>query len=493
VRKPPMWAVLMLLAVVGFLPSVCRAETRTPTSSPKETSSQTATPLPQSLQQQLQTLQQKMDRMQQDYNSRLQQMQTTISTLTARISKTEPQPVGVSTAASQPAAALEDQDVGQELIFGSEDMGSQAPALSTSPSAIPKPDGTPLLRSAPIVGRTILDATTQPFSTSGSRLGQSFSPDMMVSGDFIGHYGSRNGVPDRNRISLREAEFGFSAPVDPYAKAVFIFSKPDDGELEVEEGYAQLTNLPYGLQAKIGKMRSPFGKLNVIHGHDLPQTDRPDVYRNFFGEDGLIESGVSVSTLLPTPWFSSVDVQLGNGDTLPLFGHGRLTKPLAVGHWKNFFDLSPTQSVELGVSGAMGARSRLEQGRLSGVEGLDLTYHWIPQNPQHAFIWQTELLAAQREHPVNGAGNGLWGMYSYAEYKLNQRWNAGVRVDYSQVPEIADASEWAIAPYVNFWESEFGRWRLEYKHTFGDSHIKSSDQVWAQYSVILGLHPPHTF
>src|SRR5207247_290695 len=101
-----------------------------------------------------------------------------------------------------------------------------------------------------------------------------------------------------------------------------------------------------------------------------------DVYRNFFGEDGLIESGVSLSTLLPTPWFSSLDIQVANGDTLPLFGHGSITKPLVVGHWKNFFDLSSTQSMELGLSGASGARSHDEYSRLSGVEGVDLTYHW---------------------------------------------------------------------------------------------------------------------
>jgi hypothetical protein len=131
---------------------------------------------------------------------------------------------------------------------------------------------------------------------------------------------------------------------------------------------------------------------------------------------------------------------------------------------------------------------------MSNVHGLDLTYRWLPPSQFHAFIWQTELLTAHQDLPGNNP-NRLWGGYSYMEYKLNNRWSTGVRLDYTQHPELADASSstWAVAPYLNFWESEFGRWRVEYKHNFGNQYIQPSDQAWVQYSVIMGLHPPHTF
>jgi hypothetical protein len=435
-----------------------------------------------------------MDTMEKTYQARLDQLQVSLNRLTAQISKTagEAQSTAIDSLPSPPVDAADQQGIGEELIFGDENAQPTKTPLMSVPS-LPV-GGVPTGGGGGIGGRSILNGMTQPFSTSGAALGQNFNPDIAVTGDFTGHYGSRNGLADGNRISLREAEFGFSAAIDPYAKAAFIFSKPSDGELEVEEGYATLLSLPYGLQAKIGKMRSPFGKINVIHGHDLPQTDRPDVYTSFFGEDGLIESGVALSKVLPTPWFSSVDVQLANGDTTPIFGRSSLDKPLTVGRWKNFFSLTDTQSLELGLSGAVGARGRDDRHRLSGVEGVDITYRWLPPSQYHAFIWQTELLGAQLENPAAG-DRRLWGGYSFAEYKLNNRWSTGVRLDYTQHPELADASTgtWAVAPYLDFWESEFGRWRVEYKHNFGNEHIRPSDQAWVQYSVIMGLHPPHTF
>lgn len=444
----------------------------------------------------LHVMQAKMEAMAMHYDAQLRQLQATVEQLTAKISKIQGKSSEQPAEAQppKPADAADQQGIGEELIFGDENAQPTTTPMMSVPS-LPvggSPTGT-AAGGAAIGGRSILNGMTQPFSSSGAALGQNFNPDIAVTGDFTGHYGSRNGLADGNRVGLREAEFGFSAAVDPYAKAAFIFSKPSDGSLEVEEGYATLLALPYGLQAKIGKMRSPFGKINVIHGHDLPQTDRPDVYTSFFGDDGLIESGVSLSKVLPTPWFSSVDVQLANGDTTPIFGRASLDKPLTVGRWKNFFSLTDTKSLELGVSGAIGARDNNQRHRLSGVEGVDVTYRWLPSSQYHAFIWQTELLSAQLENPAAG-DNRLWGGYSFMEYKLNNRWSTGVRLDYTQHPELADATgTWAVAPYVDFWESEFGRWRAEYKHNFGNQHIQPSDQAWVQYSVIMGLHPPHTF
>jgi len=447
---------------------------------------------PKDTQQQLKALQSKMDAIQKDYQAKLLRMQITIDRLTAHMNKGDYNAPPLVTKPVDP----DDKDLGEVLIFGSDETGNPSPALATSPSVTPNPSRSNINAGlGGIGGRSLYNPMTQPLNSGNfaNRLGQSMNPDMVVSGDFVGHYANRKGTENRNRISLRETEFGFSAAVDPYAKATFLFSKPDNEALEVEEGYITLLSLPYNLQAKIGKMRSPFGKINVIHNHDLPQTDRPNVYTHFFGEEGLVESGIGLSTILPFPWYSALDVQVANGDTSSFFGKGSLSKPLLISHWKNFFDLSTTQSVEVGASNAFGSRSSTENSRLSNVLGLDVTYHWIPPDQRHALIWQTEILSAQREHPFTGASNGLWGGYSYMEYKLNQRWSIGARVDYSETPLVANAQEFAIAPYVNFWESEFGRWRMEYKHTFSDGSMPSNDQLWLQYSAILGLHPPHTF
>ena len=54
---------------------------------------------------------------------------------------------------------------------------------------------------------------------------------------------------------------------------------------------------------KAGKLRSAFGKVNTMHTHGLPWTDRPLVTRNLLGGDqGISDAGVSVARLLPNPW-----------------------------------------------------------------------------------------------------------------------------------------------------------------------------------------------
>ena len=50
--------------------------------------------------------------------------------------------------------------------------------------------------------------------------------------------------------------------------------------VEVEEGYITFPTLPGGLLMKVGKMRAAFGKVNTLHTHVLPWTDRPLVTEN---------------------------------------------------------------------------------------------------------------------------------------------------------------------------------------------------------------------
>ncbi len=51
-------------------------------------------------------------------------------------------------------------------------------------------------------------------------------------------------------------------------------------------------------------MRAAFGKVNTLHNHVLPWTDRPLVTNNLVaGEDGIDDAGISVARLIPNPWF----------------------------------------------------------------------------------------------------------------------------------------------------------------------------------------------
>ncbi len=123
---------------------------------------------------------------------------------------------------------------------------------------------------------------------------------MAVIGNFLGAAG-KNTIEPSPALEMSEAETSFQAVVDPYAKADFFLTFGPGGR-GIEEGYLTFTSLPGGLLVKVGKMRSAFGKVNQMHSHILPWTDRPLVTRSLVGgEDGISDSGISVSKLILNP------------------------------------------------------------------------------------------------------------------------------------------------------------------------------------------------
>jgi len=95
-----------------------------------------------------------------------------------------------------------------------------------------------------------------------------FNPSVSVIGNYLGVGGS-NGTENLPSSSLRESEVSFQAIVDPYARADFFLSFGEEG-VDVEEGFVTFTSLPGGLLAKVGRMRTAFGKINPLHLHVLP-------------------------------------------------------------------------------------------------------------------------------------------------------------------------------------------------------------------------------
>jgi hypothetical protein len=143
-------------------------------------------------------------------------------------------------------------------------------------------------------------AQTPSSSVTGGSVsnGKVFNPDISVIGDFLGAAGS-NEVNPSPVMEMHESEVAFQAVVDPYARADFFISFGEEG-VNLEEGYLTSPALPGGLLVKVGKMRAAFGKVNTLHNHVLPWTDRPLVTQNLVGgEDGINDAGLSLSRLIP--------------------------------------------------------------------------------------------------------------------------------------------------------------------------------------------------
>src|SRR5206468_3349504 len=109
----------------------------------------------------------------------------------------------------------------------------------------------------------------------------------------------------------------------------------------LEEGYITFPSLPGGLLTRAGKMRAAFGKVNSLHNHILPWTDRPLVIKNLVGgEDGIDDAGISVQRLIPFPVFLEATGQVFHGNSGELFSSQERSDLTYVGHLRAYHDIS---------------------------------------------------------------------------------------------------------------------------------------------------------
>jgi len=347
-------------------------------------------------------------------------------------------------------------------------------------------------------------APVESFAGGLGRAFQTFNPDISVIGDFLLHYDNREGAALDDEFLFRELELGFSGYVDPYARAdafLGIHKEQDHGEgyhLHLEEAYLTLLTLPWDLQAKLGKFKAGFGKVNPQHLHALPWVEYPLVIRNFFGDEGLAGEGASLSWLVPNPWDRYIELtyQVFNNDNPHLFAGEAADDFVHLVHLKNFFDLSERSTLEVGLSGATAPNDAAHGGSRTWVEGLDLTYKWRPpeRGLYKSFLWQTELLAAQKD--LQASREDSWGMFSAVEHQFARRWRAGARYDFSQQPDRAGRQENAWSLYLTFTQSEYCFWRLAYQYSarnFPVAGDRQDHQLFLQLNFGLGPHRAHTY
>ena len=249
------------------------------------------------------------------------------------------------------------------------------------------------------------------------------------------------GATRSRRWSCPNPKLSFQAIVDPYARADFFLSFGEEG-VELEEGYITFPTLPGGLLIKVGKMRAAFGKVNTLHKHVLPWTDRPLVTDNLVGgEDGIDDAGISVARLIPNPWlFLEATGQVFRGDSddcLPFDASGAISATSATCAATR---TSPSRrNLDLGVSyarghnpsGVVGRRptvgrfmtTALRRRRDVPVAAAATRRSTTRSSARPEFVW------SRRDQP-----DGLqraFGFYVSGDYQFGRRWFAGVRFDRS--------------------------------------------------------------
>ncbi len=296
-------------------------------------------------------------------------------------------------------------------------QGGQAP---TAPPAAPGVPPAPTTVEVP-PGAAGAGGPSGPIPVYGSSVTNAkvFNPDMAVIGDFLGAAG-RNEVDPQPALELHESEAAFQAIVDPYARADFFISFGENG-VGVEEGFLTFTSLPGGFLTKVGKMRAAFGKVNTLHNHVLPWTDRPLVTRSLVGgEDGIDDAGISVARLIPAgPVFLEATGEVYRGDSgESLYKTSERSDLSYVGHLRAYHDITESTNVDFGSSYSYGHNpagivNDVDLGRFTTkLFGVDATLRWKPlsRSIYHSFVGRSEVIWSRRQQ-FNGRQDAM-GYYA---------------------------------------------------------------------------------
>lgn len=392
--------------------------------------------------------------------------------------------------AQQPSDAQERLKALEERVRALE-AEIQALKAAQAATPAPTPQAAPTTVQAP-AGAPGTPSGQLPVYGGAAGLTKVLNPDISVIGDFLGSVG-KNPLQPVPTLEFHEAEVGFQAIVDPYARGDFFFSFSREG-VNLEEGYLTFTSLPGGFVAKVGKMRANFGKVNTTHNHTLAWIDRPLVTDSLVnGEDGISDAGLSISRILPAPngIFLEATGQLFRGDSGDLFRASDKKDVSFVSYLRGYRDLTDSTNLDLGFSYARG-HNDLGSQFITQLYGLDATLRWKPLRRAiyHSFLARTELIWSQRDQLVGI--QKAFGFYTSADYRLNRRWTLGGRYDRSgraRDPRLTDSGFSLIATY---WPSEFSQIRGQYRFA-RYAEGRDGNELRFQFLFSLGAHGAHPF
>ena len=339
---------------------------------------------------------------------------------------------------------------------------------------------------------------------SGQRSLQAINPEISVTGDaYLQDVANGDGFTETQRSGayFRVIGLHFQSNLDPFSTTKIAVEIHPDG-IELGEAYAVWNNFLPNISLTAGKFRQQFGVVNRWHLHSLDQFDFPLALTTILGEGGLNQTGLSLDWLMPRFWAATnmFTLQITNGQNEQLFSGRLFSFPSILGHLKNYVDLNPNTYVELGLTGMIGQNNL--RGYLNGTKitqptrftklaGADLTLSWEPLNRAHyhSFTWRSEVFYADKNLGANRRIKAFGG-YSYVQYRMNERWYAGLRLDYTQpfMTGNKDKHIFQIVPYVTWWQSHWVRFRLQYNYKNDNLSNKADSMLRLQLTWAAGPH-----
>ncbi len=211
-------------------------------------------------------------------------------------------------------------------------------------------------------------------------------------GEAHGHGHGHGALNEKRGFNLNYGELYLYAPVDPYFD-LFATIPFSEGGSELEEAYAVTRGLPLGLQLKVGKFRSSFGRLNAQHPHAWDFANQPLVYKVFLGDHGLIEKGVQLNWLAPTPFYLLFGLEVLQGENEQSFGTDGFTVNTKRDGSGTNITVGDTRKPNLYVGFV---KTSFDVGNLSLLTGLSYAtghtrINHLETDEPHAFAGKTKL------------------------------------------------------------------------------------------------------
>src|SRR3989338_3189919 len=401
-------------------------------------------------------------------------------------------PAGLTAQATSDDVAARLKALEERLRALEAELAALKAAQGTPPTPAAAVAGTPIATVAAPAGAPGAPSGQLPVYGGQGALAKILNPDISVIGDFVGAAG-KNSVNPFPSLEMHESEVGLQAIIDPYARGDFFLSFGHEG-VELEEGYITFSSLPAGLLVKAGKMRSTFGKVNLLHNHTLPWVDRPLATENLLGgEEGINDAGVSVSRLIPAPGelFLEATAQVYRGDSEGIFESSRRSDVAFVGHLKGYRDLTENTNLEIGGSFARG-HNDFGSDFVTQAYGFDATLRWkqLRRARYRSFTARTELTWSRRREPLDV--QSAFGYFTSLDYQLGRRWFLGGRYDWSERAEDAFLHDSSGSFVLTYWPSEFSQVRGQLRRTRYAENSTAYELLF-QLLFTLGAHGAHPF
>ena len=346
---------------------------------------------------------------------------------------------------------------------------------------------------------------TQKTFKSGQRSLQAINPEISVTGDAYGQgVLNEDGFTEtaRSGAYFRMIGLHIQSNLDPFSFTKIAIGITPKG-IGIGEAYVTWSKLFKNISLTAGKFRQQFGVVNRWHVHALDQFSYPLALRTILGGAGLNQIGLSLNWLMPSliAHTNTLTMEITNGQNAQLFSGDAFSFPAVLGHLKNYYDLSQNTYLEWGVTGMWGKNNFRgydnngdkikENNRNTYLAGADLTLFWEPVNQAHyhSFIWRSELYYVNKQLSADTTLKA-WGGYSYIEYKINERFYAGVRVDYTLPFQVDNSGKnmYDFVPYITWWQSHWMRLRLQYNYTNGNVFSAADQKLRLQLTWAVGPH-----